>query len=189
MSNTNHELDEMSKRMIDEEVMSPRSAPFISTVRRMSERKWTQGPWSYDPKINRVYSVSTNEIVAAPHVAGNPSSDAAWPADARLIAAAPQLYEALSDAIEGYAESAQHKCGYDNHGDRDAIATHTPTPRALHLGDRVIVERYDGEPGAGVIIGIDGESIWVRHDYPTETREGMHRSRVRHADASEDSDA
>lgn len=56
--------------------------------------KFTPGPWGYDPEIHRVYSVQTNTIVAAIHVRGNPACEAAWPGDARLIAAAPDLYAA-----------------------------------------------------------------------------------------------
>lgn len=57
----------------------------------------TPGPWAYDHEINRVYSMITGECVAAPHIHGNPSADAAWPADAALIAAAPELLNALEE--------------------------------------------------------------------------------------------
>ena len=60
--------------------------------------KHTPGPWSYDDKINRVYSVPTNLCVAAIHIAGNPACELAWPDDAHLIAAAPEMLEALKEA-------------------------------------------------------------------------------------------
>jgi hypothetical protein len=58
----------------------------------------TPGPWAYDPKINRIYSLTNNMCVSAPHIAGNPTCDEIWPADARLIAAAPDLLAALQSA-------------------------------------------------------------------------------------------
>lgn len=64
----------------------------------MSETKWAAGPWAYDPIINRVYSVPTNMLVATVWLGGlvdTPSADPEWPANARMIAAAPEMYEAL----------------------------------------------------------------------------------------------
>jgi hypothetical protein len=56
---------------------------------------YTPGPWAYDPKINRVYSLINDVCVASPHIIGNKFCEEAWPADARLIAAAPELLDAL----------------------------------------------------------------------------------------------
>ena len=66
----------------------------------MSETKWDPGPWAYDPELNRVYSVPTNMLVATAWLVDNPSADPTWPANARLIAAAPAMYEALARIIE-----------------------------------------------------------------------------------------
>ena len=59
----------------------------------------TPGPWAYDPTINRIFSTVTNECVAAPHVPGNPAADAAWPDDARVLAAWPEMLEALKALV------------------------------------------------------------------------------------------
>ncbi|HLO78160.1 MAG TPA: hypothetical protein VK196_17025 [Magnetospirillum sp.] len=67
--------------------------------------KHTPGPWAYAPDISRVYSVPTNELVASVAIAGNPACETAWPADARLIAAAPELL-ALTKAFVTQMEDA-----------------------------------------------------------------------------------
>ena len=59
----------------------------------------TPGPWSYDRDTNRIYSVPTNLCVAAPHIATNPSCMEQWPKDAPVLAAAPEMLEALK-AVE-----------------------------------------------------------------------------------------
>lgn len=69
----------------------------------MSETKWAAGPWAYDPTINRVYSVPNNMLVATVWLGGltdTPSADPEWPANARLIAAAPEMYEALETVAQ-----------------------------------------------------------------------------------------
>lgn len=61
--------------------------------------KWDPGPWAYDPELNRVYSVPTNMLVATAWLVDKPSADPAWPANACLIAAAPEMYDALAAIV------------------------------------------------------------------------------------------
>lgn len=78
--------------------------------------KHTPGPWSYEPEINRVFSEPTQKCVAAPHILGNPAVMADWPADARLIAAAPEMLEALKEARTDLmiaADNARHAAKTD----------------------------------------------------------------------------
>lgn len=63
----------------------------------------TPGPWDYDPDINRVFSVPTNRCVAMPHIASNPAVMEQWPADARAIAATPELIESVAKLLDWLA--------------------------------------------------------------------------------------
>ncbi len=59
----------------------------------MSEH--TPGPWACDMRMAKVYSLPTNLMVASISIPNNATCQDAWPADARLIAAAPELLDAL----------------------------------------------------------------------------------------------
>ncbi|WP_148287938.1 hypothetical protein [Rhodopseudomonas sp. B29] len=76
--------------------------------------KATPRPWSYDPEINRIYSEATQNCVAAPHIPGNPSADAVWPADAALIVRAVNR-DHLFEEMVGELKSLL----VDNDGDQD----------------------------------------------------------------------
>lgn len=79
----------------------------------------TPGPWSYDPEINRVFSVPTNLCVAAPHILGNPAVMEMWPADAHLIAAAPDLLALANE----YRKTVAYYINLDERsGDREGAA-------------------------------------------------------------------
>lgn len=88
----------------------------------MSE--WTKGPWRWrDPSGDGespmpVVVRESNELVC--EVDMGPNQDA----NARLIAAAPDLYEALAECIEGYEYACAYKGDYfvKKHGDAETIA-------------------------------------------------------------------
>lgn len=61
----------------------------------MSERKWTPGPWSV--KHDRGIRAADGACVASTYVA-------APLADAHLIAAAPDLYEALERSVKAWTD-------------------------------------------------------------------------------------
>lgn len=72
----------------------------------MSETKWIEGPWETDRN-----NVHTGQIAVIHHCDGNDwveiwsplacwATEAQMEASARLIAAAPELYEALQSAFE-----------------------------------------------------------------------------------------
>jgi hypothetical protein len=69
----------------------------------MSKPAFTPGPWSYDPldAVGMIYSITAEQLVARIPIENNPACKDAWPADARIIAAAPDLYEALDQSL-GY---------------------------------------------------------------------------------------
>ena len=60
--------------------------------------KHTPGPWACDLDMAKVYSVPTNLMVASISIPTNTACKDAWPADARLIAAAPDLLAVLKEA-------------------------------------------------------------------------------------------
>ena len=76
----------------------------------MAEPKHDPGPWAYDPELNRVYSVPTNMLVATAWLIDNPTADPAWPANARLIAAAPEVCDALADCLR-MLEAVRYSAG------------------------------------------------------------------------------
>jgi hypothetical protein len=112
-----------------------------SGIPDLSSRGWgtdmsksTPGPWAYDGGINRVYSTATNQCVAAIHIAGNPACEDAWPADARLIAAAPEL---LALAHE-YRRAVEYYIAADmKSGDREGARMKTIT---LNMIDATIAK-------------------------------------------------
>jgi hypothetical protein len=59
----------------------------------MSDLKATPGPWVFNKRAQRIYAGAWSGVKIA-QVSINP----AWEANARLIAAAPDLYEALDPA-------------------------------------------------------------------------------------------
>lgn len=59
----------------------------------------TPGPWTCDLDMAKVYSVPTNLMVASISIPTNTACKDAWPADARLIAAAPDLLDALKRVV------------------------------------------------------------------------------------------
>lgn len=59
----------------------------------------TPGPWACDLDMAKVYSVPTNLMVASISIPTNTACKDAWPADARLIAAAPDLLDALKRVV------------------------------------------------------------------------------------------
>lgn len=85
-----------------------------------TEPQRTRGALAYDPELNRVYSLTTNECVAAPHVPGNPSCDAAWTADAEFIVRSWNCHDELVDIAERYERyvASQNAFSGDNDGAR-----------------------------------------------------------------------
>ena len=82
----------------------------------MSDTKFTSGPWVVDfgGTIGHVKSVAENEYANTPTVArydiGIPGvSESEQYANAQLIAAAPELYEALKQAV-----TSMQDAGYPN---------------------------------------------------------------------------
>ena len=67
------------------------------------KEKWTPGPWSVQPNAHDVPCIvqGPNYRVAVAHRQENRPNEATAAANARLIAAAPALYEALHDLVHG----------------------------------------------------------------------------------------
>lgn len=65
----------------------------------MTTSKHTPGPWAYDPAELRIYYADGDVEPTVAYVEYDNSSEAQAEADARLIAAAPELLAALKDAI------------------------------------------------------------------------------------------
>lgn len=63
----------------------------------MSESKHTKGPWVMAPQGDAVYAAKGGDIVClSPAHEGWEDSARRWPANAHLIAAAPDMLEALT---------------------------------------------------------------------------------------------
>lgn len=78
--------------------------------------KFTKGKWEYAEPFGVVFSEDTCAVIATVHGAGTGSCFNLSPeghANARLIAAAPELYEAVCDLLE-YAYEALHWAGGEN---------------------------------------------------------------------------
>lgn len=63
----------------------------------MNEKKWTPGPWYYDGAIENVWGGAVTS--GGRHIASGHGSDMEAAASAHLISAAPELYEALDNAV------------------------------------------------------------------------------------------
>lgn len=63
----------------------------------MSETKFTPGPWNLGAGILRIYDASNEEVAVATRA--SPKNRYAAPANAALIAAAPELYAALDKVL------------------------------------------------------------------------------------------
>lgn len=63
--------------------------------------KHTPGPWNRIKGDRNVYSAS-GTVCKTPAILGGGSAATNWEANARLIAAAPDLLEALEDALSDY---------------------------------------------------------------------------------------
>lgn len=74
----------------------------------MSERAWTPGPWRTNEKLARqVVGILQGDTGQHLAVVAGPKHDGPdeYEANARLIAAAPDLYEALAACLEWIADS------------------------------------------------------------------------------------
>ena len=60
---------------------------------------YTPGPWALDADLMKIYSVPTNLMIAAIPISRNPTCEQAWEMDSRLIAAAPEMFEALRGIV------------------------------------------------------------------------------------------
>ena len=69
--------------------------------------KHTPGPWNRVKGDRNVYSAS-GTVCKTPAIIGGGSAAANWEANARLIAAAPDLLEALEGMLEIYGVREQH---------------------------------------------------------------------------------
>lgn len=91
----------------------------------MSDTKWTPGPWTWDVALDhnwdvQVWSSPNRRVCFVAHDGedGNPTGKA----NARLIAAAPDLYEALSTFVEEYVSMiASGDCGNWNPEDEGFV--------------------------------------------------------------------
>ena len=63
----------------------------------MSERKWTPGPWKWADDRDKTGLIYLTGVLIAEHTDGTPWGDDMDRANAHLIAAAPELYEALEE--------------------------------------------------------------------------------------------
>lgn len=83
---------------------------------KVSEPKWTKGPWRAvnlnGPKVKPRWGIVSNSDelgeIAEVRLGGE--------ANARLIAAAPDLYEALQAMVEFYAADCEADCKVEEHG-------------------------------------------------------------------------
>lgn len=110
----------------------------------MSERKWTNGPWETHASVDE----SGYPVVYIHGFSGDEKRDLEMnEANARLIAAAPDLYEALAKIIETQAnpESVEH--GYALHDGlaalrkADGAAIATSLPRIFPLWRKLLSGR------------------------------------------------
>lgn len=76
-----------------------------------AETKHTPGPWSVDNDVDVIASLDGITVVDIAHVDPFGEKRPSAEADARLIATAPELLEALKDMREGWRYIRQH------HGD------------------------------------------------------------------------
>lgn len=72
--------------------------------------KYTPGPW----KVERLTHVGTNVFGLANEMTAREFVETNWDANARLIAAAPELLEALKSARESLGIAADNECGCES---------------------------------------------------------------------------
>lgn len=91
----------------------------------MSETKWTPGPWSWDaaPDHNwdvQVWSSPNSRVCFVAH--DGEKGNRTGQANARLISAAPDMYEALDKFVEHYVGMINSgDCGFWNPEDEDFV--------------------------------------------------------------------
>lgn len=73
----------------------------------MSEAKYTSGPWSRMDNDLNVWSPA-GAVCQRPKITGSMSSAKNWEANARLIAAAPELLEACEKALWNSLDLPEH---------------------------------------------------------------------------------
>ena len=84
--------------------------------------KHTPGPWQFSFESDRFVSASSGIVCTRPSVSAGGAAGRNWKANARLIAAAPELLEALNTMLThmGMDEDEWNKPTFDKA--RDAIA-------------------------------------------------------------------
>lgn len=71
----------------------------MSQMSNEVREKWTPGPWNFDPASGWIESVPGGVIITDVDITSGVDSDDQRDADAWLIAAAPDLYEALERLV------------------------------------------------------------------------------------------
>ena len=71
--------------------------------------KHTPGPWNRIKGDRNVYSAA-GTVCKTPAILGGGSAATNWEANARLIAAAPDLLEALENLLDAYSKPDQRMC-------------------------------------------------------------------------------
>ena len=71
-----------------------------------SERKWTKGPWKFKPHGSRFRIIEAEQETSI--AIGQNQGDVESEANARLIASAPDLYEALESLLDPSTDMLAH---------------------------------------------------------------------------------
>lgn len=124
--------DDQTQNHAEQATDSRRIVSSDTTFDTTAQRLWTPGPWRWNTHFTRLAQINERGIARVniiTDIEGLPSK-----ANARLIAAAPDLFEAL-DRLMGYVDSPCGGCGERNAPSEVFAQARAAMDKALGVGE------------------------------------------------------